>query len=111
MQAVRQGNGKQAGESSSRGDIICSTVPMAATQASKGKVGLVRLLLQRGADPSKQDCTGSTALHRAASTGAELRLWGGHLDGHTCPALYCTHAKLHGSVRKLNALRAHTLAS
>lgn len=38
-------------------------------QASKGNVGLLRLLLKAGAKPNRKDATGSTPLHRAASAG------------------------------------------
>ena len=33
-------------------------------QASKGHLGAMQKLLENGADPNGQDCTGSTALHR-----------------------------------------------
>ena len=39
------------------------------SQASKGKPTLIRLLLKHGAAVGKQDVTGSTPLHRAASAG------------------------------------------
>ena len=38
-------------------------------QASKGHVGLIRLLLSAGAKVNVKDKTGSTPLHRAASAG------------------------------------------
>lgn len=38
----------------------------ACSQASKGRLGALQILLERGADTNTQDRTGSTALHRQA---------------------------------------------
>lgn len=41
------------------------------TQASKGNLGLIRLLAKHGAKVNAKDGTGSTPLHRAASAGKQ----------------------------------------
>lgn len=44
-----------------------SSACAAATQASKGRPTLVRLLLENGAAVDAKDCTGATPVHRCGA--------------------------------------------
>lgn len=94
--------------------VFLLSVPSRSTHVTvAGSVDVVKLLLERGADPSSGDCNGATPLHCAARLKdpavATLLLTRGapwdKKDAHGLSPLLCSAIK--GASRVVRALHAH----